>query len=124
MSANAWDQFVSTLPAEHQKWAEAVCDLAGTSDADGNVFAAAAKLLCAAHAVTEIALASTDDLINELLARYEHGVFCALRILTDDETTIVRRWKGNAVTCAGLGTEAAHAVLADLEQRSERKATP
>lgn len=119
------DELIDRQPAEVANAIRKVIQHAGTEDCDSwDILLAAGQLIAKAANDCNPEFVSTDALVDELLGRFEHVVFCGLRILTDNETTIVRRWKGNAITCAGLGTEVGHAVLADLEQRSERKPTP
>lgn len=43
--AHEWEKFIASLPVEQRKWADAVCDLAGTCDGDWGIFRAAAILL-------------------------------------------------------------------------------
>jgi hypothetical protein len=63
-------------------------------------------------------LATTDELINELMSRFEHAVFCGMKLPTEDWQNINRKWKGNSHTCAGLGFQVARTVLDDFEERS------
>lgn len=65
--------------------------------------------------------ASDDELINELLGRFEHSVFCGIKTPLDEYQVVFRRWKGNSATCAGLGFEVARTTLNDFEERSKPK---
>ena len=64
---------------------------------------------------SELPLVPTDDLVEELLSRFDHAAFVGLTAMTteeseDDETVGIRRsWKGNSHTVMGL--------LADSERR-------
>src|SRR5690348_5687196 len=55
-----------------------------------------------------IELASDDELITELLGRFDHAAFTGMRIETEDVITktgghsVLRKWKGNSYTVAGL----------------------
>ena len=62
--------------------------------------------------------ASNEDLIIELLSRYDHAVFGGLMLPTDDQQRMYRRWKGNSLACAGIGSEITRAVLNELEELS------
>lgn len=64
----------------------------------------------------EIQLVPTDDLINELLRRYEHSVFAAFESLQDDKTLYVSRWKGNSATCAGLCSKTVESIWTDFRE--------
>ena len=58
----------------------------------------------------DLAFVETESLVRELMGRYDHAVFAGIKAgyhaPTDNLTT--RRWKGNLVTCAGLGYQLAH----------------
>lgn len=71
---------------------------------------------------TSLQLASTRELVEELLGRCDHAVFAGLCIMETNDGSpqaVVRRWKGNSFTCAGLSQEIARAVLDDFDERSE-----
>lgn len=61
----------------------------------------------------ELALVSSDDLINELLNRYDHAVFGAFEDLPDGKTCYISRWKGNSGTAAGLCTKIMDSIWVD-----------
>lgn len=68
-----------------------------------------------------IELATTEELITELLGRFEHAVFCGMRIPLDETMTIHRRWVGNSFTCAGLAKTVGDSAIQDFEERANRK---
>jgi hypothetical protein len=65
-------------------------------------------------------LAETEDLIEALLARFDHAAFVGMQ--TDNPTAgkimIRRRWRGNSHTCMGLCADAAETIRADYTDRS------
>jgi hypothetical protein len=66
-------------------------------------------------------LATLPELLDELASRFDHAIICGIQCQTTVENgplKIVRRWLGNAITCAGLGQDIARAVLNDYEARS------
>lgn len=69
--------------------------------------------------MNELEQATTEDLITELLGRFEHAVFCGMRIPLTETMTINRRWKGNTFTCAGLARSVADSALEDFEERAK-----
>lgn len=57
--------------------------------------------------MTDLHFESDEDLIDELLSRYEHACFVGLKVLTGDEDVtgihqVRRRYKGNSHTVIGL----------------------
>lgn len=67
---------------------------------------------------------ATDDLLNEVLSRFDHAVFIGHQDRMKDRSRIVRRWKGNAHTISGLAHDVANVVLADMHERSEYSPQP
>lgn len=53
-----------------------------------------------------IQLAPTEDLIKELLSRFDAAVFSGMQIQTDKrhESVVLRHWKGVDFLCAGLAS--------------------
>lgn len=45
---------------------------------------------------------STDELLDELIARHDHVVFVALKDVTKESVISTRRWQGNQYVCMGL----------------------
>jgi hypothetical protein len=56
---------------------------------------------------------TTDELIQELMLRCDHGVVVTLRCdyPCPRENTRKFQWKGNEHTCAGLAFDVAHEAL-------------
>lgn len=51
----------------------------------------------------DLQLLPTDDLINALIARFDHAVFSGMKTgLNDGKHLTLRRWTGNSATCSGL----------------------
>lgn len=69
--------------------------------------------------MNDLEYASDEELIIELLSRFDHVVFGGLKLPTDVDQRMHRRWKGNSLTCAGIGAEITRAVLNELEDESE-----
>lgn len=61
--------------------------------------------------MTDLSLVDTDELLAELLARFDHAVFAGLKsqIGASDRIEFTREWIGNTHTCLGL--------TADLQAR-------
>ena len=74
-------------------------------------------------------LISNDDLIKELLNRFDHAVFAGVRVKNPgnfngvDEAKgdiqTIRRWFGNSYTCAGLCSSLTRTILNDYSDREE-----
>ena len=76
--------------------------------------------------VSDLSLVTTNDLIDEMLNRFDHAVFMGIKALDivnkEDDTTRIssfRNWKGNSYTCAGLAQSLMRASLADFEDKEE-----
>ena len=67
-------------------------------------------------------LVGTDELMEELLRRCDHGVVGMTRCGDPGpkDTSVFRKWKGNSHTCAGLAFDVAEEALA----ASKREARP
>lgn len=63
---------------------------------------------------------TTQELLDEVLGRMDHAVFCGLFIKTGNEAQTLRRWKGNYNTAAGLAQEMSGIIL----RRKWRKERP
>ncbi len=66
----------------------------------------------------------SEDLLTELLHRYEHAVFMGVKIPTQDkdgigEVVSLRRWFGNSYTCAGLCASLNYSILKDFSDREK-----
>lgn len=62
--------------------------------------------------MNDIKLLPTDDLINELLERFDHALFTGMQININSqgEHITVRKWKGNYATTAGLASQVIHRI--------------
>jgi hypothetical protein len=67
----------------------------------------------------ELSWATTDELIGELLGRFDHVVFCGLLNPNGDNCEVKRRWKGNSHTCTGLAHDVALVILESFYERME-----
>lgn len=65
---------------------------------------------------TQLELASTDDLINELVHRFDHAVFCGLRCPIDGRFEMCRRWYGNSLTCNGLANDIGITIIDEFHK--------
>ena len=64
----------------------------------------------------------SEELLTELLNRYEHAVFMGVRVPTQNESNVgevvsLRRWFGNSYTCAGLCASLSQSILKDFSDR-------
>lgn len=71
----------------------------------------------------DLSLVPLDILVQELLDRHDHAIFMGAKTMAmpdSKQTDIIsiRRWKGNAYTCAGLCDSLNRSVL-DLFHKSE-----
>ena len=67
----------------------------------------------------DLELADTDELLRELLSRFDHGVIALMRVKTDEPEPgygMWRNWVGNRLTCIGLLQDAQRAILDDLRE--------
>ena len=70
-------------------------------------------------------LVETEQLITELLSRYDHAVFAGMKVRNEDlitkdgEIVEMRRWVGNTRVCQGLCFELMCRAQASWEDRSE-----
>lgn len=63
----------------------------------------------------DIELYSTDELLMELLHRFEHAVFCGLKLPVEQEQAAVGQWHGNALTCVGLAQAIGQSAIRHCE---------
>lgn len=62
-----------------------------------------------------IELIPSDDLIEELMSRYDDVIFCGRQIKdTQDNTHRVRQYKGDFEVCIGLAEEVKHQIIAEV----------
>lgn len=52
--------------------------------------------------MSDLALISTDDLIEELESRHDASIFAAIQHRTNDTSWYYRRWDGGNIPCLGL----------------------
>ena len=77
--------------------------------------------------MSDIKLITTDDLIKELLNRFDHAVFAGCRVKelgkgvdgTKGDIQTLRRWFGNSYTCAGLSSSLQRTILKDFSDRED-----
>lgn len=69
----------------------------------------------------DLELVPTEELIAELERRFDHAVFCGLRVQEGgcDVLKTWRSWTGNAHACIGLAVDIQGAILEDLRESSE-----
>lgn len=60
---------------------------------------------------TDLTLVSTHELVDELLRRVDHGVITTVKILTEQQMVVTRRWVGNSHTVVGLAADAQRCIL-------------
>ena len=68
----------------------------------------------------DLSLVPTDDLIEALIARIDHGAIVTMqtRVNNTDNIEYMRWWVGNSHTIVGLLVDAQHAILKEMENRS------
>lgn len=65
--------------------------------------------------MSDLEFISTDDLIDELLHRHDHGVIVLLKTDAKPNMDLVeRRWVGNSYTVVGLMFDVSQSVLDDM----------
>lgn len=73
---------------------------------------------------TDLSLVSVESLLEEINKRYEHWIFVGMQ--EDDrinKVVTMRRWRGNAATCAGLASQI-QIVIFDKHMEGETKGYP
>ncbi len=73
--------------------------------------------------MSDLALVSTDDLMDELLNRSDHGVITLMHVQSDQQVAIKRKWKGNTHTIVGLAVDLQRCALADFHKTAEDEST-
>lgn len=60
-----------------------------------------------------IELIPTVNLIDELIRRFDHGLFVGLRVKRSDygETELLRKWNGSFTMLVGMAASAEHLLL-------------
>lgn len=66
-------------------------------------------------------LIPTDDLITEILKRFDHAVFMGIQCRGGENNDIynIRRWRGNSYTCCGLSESLKRSILNEYEDNEE-----
>ncbi len=72
---------------------------------------------------TNLSLETTDDLVHELLHRFDYAAFIGMTTRTnmpDGEAmfSTIRRWVGNSHTCMGLVADLQNRILSELDARA------
>lgn len=116
----SFDECCDRLPTNLRHWVVQVMEEAGTTDGDWDIFEGAARLLdnLATGKDFGVELVPTDDLIAELLKRFDFALFAAYMVPGPKRNRILRRWKGNSITVAGLATDCGRTVLEELDRES------
>lgn len=65
----------------------------------------------------DLSLASMEDLLKELLGRFDHAVFMGLQVPGDGHTKTCRRWIGNSHTTIGLCEDLKDSILHTYQER-------
>lgn len=63
---------------------------------------------------------STNDLMEELLKRSDHGTICLLKVKDNDHVQVAKRWVGNSHTCSGLCQDLNRSILEDFNNRIKK----
>jgi len=67
---------------------------------------------------SELEFISTDDLIDELFNRHDHGGIALMKVDAKPEMNLIeRRWKGNPHTIIGLMFDTSQCVMEDMHGR-------
>lgn len=71
--------------------------------------------------MTEQRLIPTDDLISELLSRFDHAVFMGIQCRggVNNDIVSVRRWIGNSYTDVGLCQSLQRSILKEYDYKEE-----
>ena len=59
----------------------------------------------------------TQDLLNELMVRFDASVFSGVNVVEGGHVGTVTRWYGNMHTCLGLNQQVNHEILEDISGR-------
>jgi len=68
---------------------------------------------------TDLELITTEVLIEELVGRFDHAVFCGLKVQHQKQVLIHRKFSGNPWTCSGLAQSMSLKAIDDLEASFE-----
>lgn len=65
-----------------------------------------------------LAYFTTVDLIAELMMRHDHAVFIGMKVTSGTEAigqySVMRRWRGNSHTAAGMALDVANTIIANV----------
>ena len=66
----------------------------------------------------DLKLTPTEDLLDEVLSRFEHAVFGGMRCdeHAPETCSYKRRWKGNIATCMGLALKITYDANGEWEE--------
>lgn len=68
----------------------------------------------------DLALSSSEDLLEELVRRYDHVIFCAMKVQGDDMPYIIhRRQEGSTLVCIGLAQTLSSNLASEHEDAAE-----
>ena len=68
--------------------------------------------------MSDLEFISTEDLIDELLNRHDHGAIVLLKTEAKPDVNLIeRRWVGNSHTVVGLMFDTSQLVLDDMHER-------
>lgn len=68
-----------------------------------------------------IELIPSEDLIMELMNRFDHAVFAGMKVdaTPDKKSFTARKWKGNSATCSGMAFQIACRIHNVSEEEDE-----
>lgn len=72
----------------------------------------------------DLELITTEALLDEIMRRFEHGVFAGMNVTVDNQDGTGDNcaqyvWKGCSLTCAGLAAEVQSRILSDRYSRED-----
>lgn len=69
--------------------------------------------------MNDLELVSTDDLLDEIMKRFDHVVFIGRKDGAEEPNVYHRRWAGDYHTCIGLSHDMQDRILSDLIEIEE-----
>jgi hypothetical protein len=66
-------------------------------------------------------LISDEELIDAILARFDHAVFYGLRVETADGNEATRDWRGDEYVCRGLAMDMIRFINKDTDMYEEEE---
>ena len=75
----------------------------------------------------DLELASTDELLDELMGRFKNAIFCGMKEAATESAYIHRRWQGDYMACTGLSDWIRRCILdqfADLSYGADDEGNP